>query len=113
MKYPLVDANITSKKALEMCMEEGFDFEGNYDHHSHFNCWNCPLQKISELEWIYIHEPNKWGKLNEMQRSTDGSFYKHKNIFDLELQFWKKQLPELKNKRNEAKKRYNKKTQKE
>lgn len=55
-EYPLVDNGITTKDALKICKEYGFDFGGVYEHHSHFNCWLCPLQRVKELEYIYIEK---------------------------------------------------------
>ena len=43
-KYPLVELNVTSRDAHNICKKYGFDFGGVYTHHSHFNCWCCPLQ---------------------------------------------------------------------
>ena len=70
-EYPLVDAGITTNQALEICKDYGFDFGGVYEHHSHFNCWLCPLQKRKELEYIIGNEPDKWDILRNMQWRTD------------------------------------------
>lgn len=58
VEYPLVDKGITTNEALKICYEYGFDFGGIYQHHSHYNCWLCPLQKIGELEIIFKEYPN-------------------------------------------------------
>ena len=103
--YPLVDADITTEDALQICNDYGFDFGGVYEHHSHFNCWLCPLQRVNELRWIFDNDKEKWDKLRDMQYETDGSYYPNETIFDCEKKFWKKHLIELKNKRMEARRK--------
>lgn len=107
VEYPLVDAGITNEMALQMCYDHGFDFGGNYEHHKHFNCWLCPLQSVSELEWIYNNEPEKWKRLIDMQMQTDGSYYHYKTIFGFTEQFWKNNHEKLEQRRVEAQKKYN------
>ena len=108
VSYPLVDAGITTSDALEICKSYGFDFGGVYEHHSHFNCWLCPLQRKSELYEVFKREPNLWANLHTMQWQTDGCYYPNETIFDLEKQFWEKTRNELKEKRMKARKKYNK-----
>lgn len=108
VSYPLVDADITTSDALQMCKEYGFDFGGVYEHHSHFNCWLCPLQRKGELYSIFKDYPYYWEILRTMQHSTDGTYYPNETIFDCEKQFWQKNIDELKRKRMGARKKYNK-----
>ena len=103
--YPLVDADITTEGALQICKDYGFDFGGVYEHHSHFNCWLCPLQRVSELRWIFDNDKEKWDKLRDMQYQTDGSYYPYETIFDCEKKFWKKHQKELKEKRMNARRK--------
>lgn len=109
VEYPLVNAGITTNDALQICYDYGFDFGGVYEHHSHFNCWLCPLQKKSELYEVFKREPNLWANLHTMQWETDGMYYPNETIFDIEKQFWNKIRDELKEKRMMARKKYNKK----
>ena len=106
VSYPLVDAGITTEMALKICTDYGFDFGGVYDHHSHFNCWLCPLQKKSELYEVFKREPNLWANLHSMQWETDGYYYPNQTVFDIEKQFWFKIQDELKQKRMDARKKY-------
>jgi len=108
VEYPLVDAGITTAEALEICMAEGFEFGGVYDHHQHFNCWLCPLQSVKELEWLWNNEPQLWDRLRHMQMQTDGMYYPYKSIFGFDEQFWKKNHEQLEQNRMEARKKYNK-----
>ena len=108
VEYPLVDNNISNEKALEICRDYGFDFGGNYDHHSHYNCWLCPLQRVDELYYIWKNEPELWEKLRQMQLSTDGEYRHQISIFQFEQKFWERNREELKEKRMNARKLYNK-----
>jgi hypothetical protein len=110
--YPLVEANITTNQALEICKSYGFDFGGVYEHHSHFNCWLCPLQRKAELYEVFKRYPNYWEVLRDMQYQTDGYYYPNETIFDLEKQFWDKSRIELKDKRMKARLKYNKRSKK-
>lgn len=107
VEYPLIEADITTEMALEMCTEHGFDFGGVYEHHDHFNCWLCPLQRKSELYEVFKRYPNLWANLHAMQWETDGTYYPNQTIFDIEKQFWKKTTDELKEKRMRARDKYN------
>ena len=93
---------------MQLCYDYGFDFGGVYEHHSHFNCWLCPLQKIDEIRYIY-HDKEKWNYLRELQHSTDGYYHSGKTVFEFEQRFWNEECDSLKDKRMEARKKYNKK----
>lgn len=108
VSYPLVEAGITTEDALKICKNYGFDFGGVYEHHSHFNCWLCPLQRKGELYEVFKREPKLWKKLYSMQWQTDGCYYPNETIFDIEKQFWEKRQSELKEKRLKAREKYRK-----
>lgn len=112
VSYPLVDAGITTAEALQICKDYGFDFGGVYEHHSHFNCWLCPLQRKAELRWIFDNDKEKWDQLRDMQYQTDGMYYPNETIFDIERGFWKKHQKELKEQRMRAREKYNKRKRK-
>lgn len=107
VEYPLVDAGITEAKALEMCYDYGFDFGNVYEHHSHFNCWMCPLQKVGELEYLYENERELWNKLMDLQREIDGTYKPNYSLFYYDEKFWNKRCDELKDRRMEAREKYN------
>lgn len=88
VKYPLVEYGITNDDALELCYNYGFDFGGLYENHSHINCWLCPLQRNSELEWLYNNDIDKWNYLIKLQRLTYGTFNNNHTIYDIEKKFW-------------------------
>ena len=106
VEYPLVDAGITSDETLEMCQKYNLDFNEVYNHHSHYNCWLCPLQKISELEYICNNLPDEWEYLRKLQNKTDGYFQNGKSIFEFEHKFWLNKQEELREKRMLAREKY-------
>ena len=104
VEYPLVDAGITTSDALQLCLDNGFDFGGVYEHHSHYNCWLCPLQRKHELYSIFKLYPDKWEKLRVMQHQTDGYYNNRKTIFDYEKDFWEMECESLRENRMNARK---------
>ena len=108
-EFPLVDAGITTKDALEMCYDYGFDFGGIYEHHSHLNCWMCPLQRVNELQYLFENEPELWDELRRMQLNTNGYYRAGETVFDLDKKFWLRKSDELKQKMLLARKKYEKK----
>lgn len=99
MEYPLVEAGITKKDALELCYSYGLDWDGLYEHHEHFSCWCCPLQRKSELKWLFNNRPELWDYLRKLQLSTDGYYYNGKTIFDYDKRFWSENIEKLKEER--------------
>ena len=99
MEYPLVEAGITNKDALNLCWEYGFDFGDIYSHHKHFNCWCCPLQNKNELRWLFKNKPKLWDYLRKMQMETDGYYRAGKTIFEYDKLFWEENLEKLREKR--------------
>lgn len=91
LSYPLIDYDLTEADALELCYKEGFTFGGVYEHHSRFNCWCCPLQKLDELRVLFKYYPELWEKLREMQWTSNYDFRQGETIFSLEHRWWNEQ----------------------
>ena len=85
--YPLMKHKIDNDTALKICYDNGFDFNGLYEHHSHLNCWCCPLQRVDELRYIYNNCPDKWEILKKMQDKVDGYFSNNKTIYEFDKRF--------------------------
>ena len=85
--YPLVDYDITEAQALELCYDNGFDFNGIYENYSRLNCWCCPLQRIGELRNLFKNYPDKWEKLKEMQDDSKFTFRTDYTVHELEEKF--------------------------
>ena len=96
-EYSLVEAGLTTGDSLRLCKEYGFDFGGIYDHHQHFDCWLCPLQKRKELYYLFSECPDKWSKLRNMQLHTSDYYQHEMSIFDFDKIFWLQQIDDLRN----------------
>ena len=105
VEYPLVDAGVTTEQALQICYDNGFDFGGVYEHHSHYNCWLCPLQRVGELKSIFDDYPDYWEILRKMQHQCDGYYQNGKTIFDYEKRFWEDNCKELREQRMNARRK--------
>lgn len=90
--FPLNDMQITEKMALDICLENGFDFKENdvclYNILDRVSCWCCSNKNLKELKSYYLYLPEYWRKLKEYQSKTDRPFRRDgKTIFDLEKRF--------------------------
>jgi len=74
VEYPLIENEITEKQALAICYEHGFNWGGLYQHFNRVSCWNCPMQRKSELRKLYKYHPDLWKRLEEMQNKSWNSF---------------------------------------
>ena len=101
----MVDAGVTTEQALQICYDNGFDFGGVYEHHSHYNCWLCPLQRVGELKSIFDDYPDYWERLRQMQHQCDGYYQNGKTIFDYEKRFWEDNCKELREQRMNARRK--------
>jgi 3'-phosphoadenosine 5'-phosphosulfate sulfotransferase (PAPS reductase)/FAD synthetase len=88
--YPLIDAKITEKEALQMCYNNGFDWGGLYEVFKRVSCWCCPLQPNSELKKLYDFKPELWRKLQQMQDVSINTFrMNYKRIEDYTNEYTK------------------------
>ena len=87
--YPLVKWKITEKMALQYCYEKGFRWSGLYEQFRRVSCWCCPLQPLAELKSLYIHYPELWQQLKEMDRKSYNQFRADYSVEDLEKKFKK------------------------
>ncbi len=72
--HPLYDWQITEKMALEYCYSKGFDWSGLYEHFDRVSCWCCPLKNNKELMQLYVHYPELWQELKDMDRRSYNKF---------------------------------------
>lgn len=56
--YPLIDAGIGAKGALNYAYASGYNFQGHYRLFSRMSCYLCPLQPIGSLRTLYHNYPN-------------------------------------------------------
>ncbi|MGN1050576.1 MAG: 3'-phosphoadenosine 5'-phosphosulfate sulfotransferase (PAPS reductase)/FAD synthetase, partial [Selenomonadaceae bacterium] len=72
--YPLVEWQITERQALEYCYSKGFNWGGLYEKFTRVSCWCCPLKRISELKQLYLHYPELWAQLKDMDSRAYNQF---------------------------------------
>jgi 3'-phosphoadenosine 5'-phosphosulfate sulfotransferase (PAPS reductase)/FAD synthetase len=72
--HPLYDWQITEKMALQYCYERGFDWGGLYKHFDRVSCWCCPLKNNKELMQLYVHYPDLWRELKDMDNRAYNKF---------------------------------------
>ena len=85
--HPLVEWRITEKDALEYCYKKGFNWGGLYEVFDRVSCWCCPLANLKQLRAIYVHFPNLWAELKEMDRKSHNQFRKDYSVEQLETRF--------------------------
>lgn len=85
--HPLYEWGITEVEALNYCYDKGFDFGGLYKNHKRIGCWCCPLQRMSDLRFLYHNHKDLWKKLKEMDKNAPYSFKEKYSLEDLEQRF--------------------------
>lgn len=90
--HPLATWGITEAQALEICYKAGFGWaEGGiklYDILDRVSCWCCRNKNLKELKNMYIHLPEYWEQLRELQRRLPQPMKgPGKSIDDLECRF--------------------------
>ena len=92
---PLVDWEMTEKNCLEYCWNKGYhwyeqttdDTIDLYQILDRVSCWCCANKNLKELKNIYLHLPNYWQRLKELQQKTDRPMKSSGSVFDLEKRF--------------------------
>jgi 3'-phosphoadenosine 5'-phosphosulfate sulfotransferase (PAPS reductase)/FAD synthetase len=72
--HPLYDWQVTEKMASQYCYEHGFDWGGLYEHFDRVSCWCCPLKNNKELMQLYVHYPELWRELKDMDNRAYNKF---------------------------------------
>lgn len=86
-RYPLIDWRVREKQALEYCYFKGFHWSGLYEKYDRLSCWCCPLQSLKELKMLYLHFPDLWECLKEMDGRSFNSFRVDYTLTELEDRF--------------------------
>ena len=89
---PLVKWNMSEKDCLKYCYEKGFNWDENgielYSILDRVSCWCCANKNLKELKNYYLHLPQYWQKLKDLQSKTNRPFKNNKySINDLEQRF--------------------------
>lgn len=91
-RFPLADYGVTEAMALLGCYDRGFEWFKSgvrlYDILDRVSCWCCANKNLKELKNIYLHMPEYWQKLKDLQSRTERPMKgTGKSIFDLEKRF--------------------------
>jgi len=89
--YPLVDWKVTEEDALKYCLNKGFDWGGLYKKFWRVSCWCCPLQPLKELKVLWMHFPEYWKELLEMQKQSKFQFRLDYTLEELDERFRKEE----------------------
>lgn len=88
-RFPLIELETTEREALEYCYSKGFTWGGLYNHFKRVSCWCCPLQSLKELKQLYLHFPELWERLKDMDKRAWNMFRADgKSVEDLEKRFY-------------------------
>lgn len=85
--YPLVEWKMTEADCLKYCYDQGFDYNGLYEHFDRLSCWCCPLKNQKELRILYDHYPDLWQELKQMDEKSYNQFKPTYSISKLEEKF--------------------------
>ncbi len=91
-RFPLAEAGITERVALQSCYAAGYEWLENghrlYDLLDRVSCWCCANKNLRELRNIRQYLPEYWERLKELQRHTDRPMKgEGKSVFDLDARF--------------------------
>lgn len=88
-RFPLYDFDMTETDCLEYCYSKGFTWGGLYNYFKRVSCWCCPLQSLKDLKQLYIHFPDLWARLRDMDKRAWNTFRADgKSVEDLEKRFY-------------------------
>jgi len=90
--FPLAEWNMTERDCLAYCYSQGFDWNENgvelYGILDRVSCWCCRNKNLRELKGMYLHLPDYWQKLKEIQSLLPAPMKgEGKSVFDLERRF--------------------------
>lgn len=88
-RFPLQEYGIVEAKALKICYDHGFNWDGLYEHFSRVSCFCCPLQSMDSLLTIRKHYPAQWEKMLQMDRKQVDKFRYGKTLNEIETELKK------------------------
>jgi 3'-phosphoadenosine 5'-phosphosulfate sulfotransferase (PAPS reductase)/FAD synthetase len=93
-RFILAELGMSENDCLRYCYNKGFFWEENgirlYDILDRVSCWCCRNKNLKELKNIFIHLPEYWERLKEIQsRLKEPMKGDGKSVFELEIKFSK------------------------
>lgn len=71
--FPLVDWGVTEQGCLDYTRQKGL-YNRLYDYFKRLGCWWCPKQSIGSLRQLYLHFPEKWETLRQLETDQGRPF---------------------------------------
>jgi len=90
VKFPLIDAGITEKQALQDCLNLGYNWGGLYEIYNRVSCFCCPKKGKEGLRLLRKYRPELYQKVLEMDKTVinNGGFgYSRSTVHDFEKIF--------------------------
>lgn len=89
---------MTEYDCLNYCYSKGFDWRESgvelYSILDRVSCWCCRNKNLRELKNMYMHLPDYWKKLKEIQALlADPMKGEGKSVFELERRFSQESKP--------------------
>ena len=84
--FPLVEWGITEQQCLDYLRERGL-YSPLYDHFRRLGCFWCPKQPVGSLRQLYLHFPELWATLRQMEQDQGRPFQYQRTVADLERRF--------------------------
>lgn len=92
--FPLVEWCVKEQDCLNHLKEVGL-YNPLYDYFDRLGCWWCPKQPLRSLRQLYLHFPEKWAQLRQLE-ADQGRPFKHGYPAEvLTLRFQKEQCESM------------------
>lgn len=93
--FPLVEWGVTEQDCLEYTRHHGL-YNRLYDHFKRLGCWWCPKQSIGSLRQLYLHFPQEWAQLRQLEADQGRAFKYGYPAEQLEHRFQREHIAETK-----------------
>lgn len=84
--FPLIDWGKTEQDCLDYTKEIDL-YNYLYDYFSRLGCFWCPKQSIKSLRQLYLHFPEQWATLRQMESDQGRPFKYNYPAYELEERF--------------------------
>lgn len=96
--FPLVEWGMTEKDCLIFLKQKGL-YNPLYDYFDRLGCFWCPKQGLRSLRQLYLHFPNLWAELRQMEHDQGRPFKYGYPAYELESRFRNEKAVEDENRR--------------
>ena len=86
--FPLVEWGVTEQECLDYLKKRNL-YNPLYDYFDRLGCFWCPKQPVRSLRQLYLHFPEMWAQLRQMETDQERSFQYQRTVAQLEERFEK------------------------